>query len=347
MFTSFISQIVVLGGEAEPLRNMLIAVVFAGLAFAGGMFLNSPKGNQARLFITALIHDLRTKKTQTVDDSTTEDPADSADPNSMNRVKDIPTAKIDDDESSTVLSNDSARKTVDSKHADSLISTDSNTGVLTVDNQSTPRPIDPSVLENPPPVRPLKPDKTESNVVKTALSDESWPETAKQTPQMIESSSDNSQSSAESRIKLQKPSRSQDPTNVPRAVTREDMMNPADLSENRTKLNESEDATSSESSSQKGSASVDARSSTDSAARESFADDWKAIESQMNRLGITRYTIEGNAKGRVIVHCEIAEPGHSDVSRRFESEGADMIQAARAVMKRVSLWKLTEDSFNP
>lgn len=344
---SFFNQIVILGGEAEPLRNMLIAVVFAGLAFAGGMFLNSPKGNQARLFITALIHDLRTKKAQPVDDSTTEDSADSADSDSMNRVKDIPTAKIDDDESSTILSTDSARKTADSKHTDSSVLTDSNTSVLTVDDQSTPRPIDPSVLENPPPVRPLKPDKIESNVVKTALSDESRSETAKQTLQVVESSSDNSQSSAESRIKVQKPSRSQNPTNVPRAVTREDMMNPADLGENRVKPNGSEDTESSESTFQKGSASVDAPSSTNSTAQESFADDWKTIESQMNRLGITRYTIEGNAKGRVIVRCEIAELGHPDVSRRFESEGADMIQAARAVMKRVSLWKLTEDSFNP
>ncbi len=327
------------------MRNTLIAIVVAGLAFGAGMFLNSPKGNRARLFITTLIREYRAKKSQTIDDAGTDETADSADPDSAHHVKDIPTAKIDDDVS-TITTTDSSQKLLDLKHSDKSPEIDSKSNALIVDDQATPRPIDPAVLENPPPVRSPKPEKTESNVVRTTLSDESWPDASGQKAKDDSASSEESQASVKSRTKVQKPAQSDDSAIVPRAVTREDLMNPSDAGGDDVR-DSSTNVENSASTSKKDPAANDPPTFGDSTTADTTMNDWKVIQSQLIRLGVTRYIIEGNAKGRVIFRCEIAEPGHADICRRFEAEGNDMIDAARAVMKRVSLWKLTEDSLNP
>lgn len=326
------------------MRNTLIAIVVAGLAFGAGMFLNSPKGNRARLFVTTLIREYRAKKSQTIDDDGTDETADSADSDSAHHVKDIPTAKIYDEVSTTTT--DSSQKSVDLKHSNTSSEIDSKSNALIVDDQATPRPIDPAVLENPPPVRSPKPEKTESNVVRTALSDESWPDANGQKAKIDSASPDEFQPSTKSRTKVQKPTQSNDSATVPRAVTREDLMNSSDVAGDDTR-NPSTNVESSASASKKDLASNDPPTFGDSTTADTTMNEWKVIQSQLIRLGVTRYIIEGNSKGRMIFRCEIAEPGHADICRRFEAEGTDMIDAARAVMKRVMFWKLTEDSLNP
>jgi len=72
------------------------------------------------------------------------------------------------------------------------------------------------------------------------------------------------------------------------------------------------------------------------------ADDWSTLARKMQGMGISRYTIEGQPGGRVLFSCLIPLAGRQAVTQRFEAEGDDALQAARAALRRVALWRATQ-----
>jgi hypothetical protein len=62
----------------------------------------------------------------------------------------------------------------------------------------------------------------------------------------------------------------------------------------------------------------------------------------MQALGVSRFTIEGQPGGRVLFSCLIPLAGRQAVAQRFEAEGADALQAARAALRRVALWRAAQ-----
>jgi hypothetical protein len=72
--------------------------------------------------------------------------------------------------------------------------------------------------------------------------------------------------------------------------------------------------------------------------------DWAEVRRTMRSLGVSRYGIEGEPGGRVRFHCVIPLAGRRAVGQQFEAEGDDDLQAARAALKRVALWRATESA---
>jgi hypothetical protein len=92
--------------------------------------------------------------------------------------------------------------------------------------------------------------------------------------------------------------------------------------------------------------------STDAAvnptARQPTASDGGAVEwAEIRRLlkvaGVSRYGIEGEPAGRVRFQCVIPVAGRRAMGQHFEAEGDDEIQAARAALKRIMLWRASGD----
>jgi hypothetical protein len=72
------------------------------------------------------------------------------------------------------------------------------------------------------------------------------------------------------------------------------------------------------------------------------SDDWGTIRQKMRTLGVARYGIEGAPDGRVRFHCVIPLAGRRAVSQQFEAEGDDALDAAQTALRRVALWRATE-----
>ena len=70
--------------------------------------------------------------------------------------------------------------------------------------------------------------------------------------------------------------------------------------------------------------------------------DWTEVRRELKSLGVSRYGTEGDPSGRVRFHCVIPLAGRRAVGQHFEAEGDDDLQAARAALKRVVLWRATE-----
>jgi len=71
-------------------------------------------------------------------------------------------------------------------------------------------------------------------------------------------------------------------------------------------------------------------------------DEWALLESRMQTLGVSRYTVEGEPGGHVVFACLIPLAGRQAITQRFEAEGEDMIQAAHAASRRIVLWRATQ-----
>lgn len=71
--------------------------------------------------------------------------------------------------------------------------------------------------------------------------------------------------------------------------------------------------------------------------------DWAEIRRKMAALGVSRYGIEGEPNGRVRFHCVIPLAGRRAVAQQFEAEGDDELQAAEVALRRVALWRATEN----
>lgn len=71
-------------------------------------------------------------------------------------------------------------------------------------------------------------------------------------------------------------------------------------------------------------------------------EDWAALARKMQALGISRFTIEGQPGGRAVFSCLIPLAGRQAVTQRFEADGEDALQAARAALRRVALWRAAQ-----
>jgi hypothetical protein len=72
------------------------------------------------------------------------------------------------------------------------------------------------------------------------------------------------------------------------------------------------------------------------------AGDWTAIRQKLQSLGVRRYTIDGEPEGRVRFSCLVPVAGRQAVSQHFEAQGDDELQAARAVIRRITLWRAAQ-----
>jgi hypothetical protein len=70
--------------------------------------------------------------------------------------------------------------------------------------------------------------------------------------------------------------------------------------------------------------------------------DWAGVRRALRELGVSRYGTEGESNGRVRFQCVIPLAGRRAVGQHFEAEGDDELQAARAVLRRIALWRATE-----
>jgi hypothetical protein len=75
-------------------------------------------------------------------------------------------------------------------------------------------------------------------------------------------------------------------------------------------------------------------------------DEWTVLERKMQSLGVSRFMIEAEPGGRVVFSCLIPLAGRQAVAQRFEAEGDDLIQAARATLQRLGLWLATQPTSN-
>ncbi len=71
-------------------------------------------------------------------------------------------------------------------------------------------------------------------------------------------------------------------------------------------------------------------------------DEWVLLQSRMQTLGVTRFTIEGKPGGPIIFACLIPVAGRQAVTERFEAEGDDVIHAAQSTLRRIVLWRATQ-----
>ena len=79
--------------------------------------------------------------------------------------------------------------------------------------------------------------------------------------------------------------------------------------------------------------------------QKSFADggdSWAVLERKMQSLGVSRYVIEGQPGDRVVFSCLIPLAGRQAITQRFEAEGDDVVQAAQATLRRITLWRATQ-----
>lgn len=75
--------------------------------------------------------------------------------------------------------------------------------------------------------------------------------------------------------------------------------------------------------------------------------DWAELRGKLTAAGVSRYTIEGEPGGRVVFVCLIPMAGKQAVSQRFEAEGDDEFQAARAALRRINLWRAAQAQAEP
>jgi hypothetical protein len=71
-------------------------------------------------------------------------------------------------------------------------------------------------------------------------------------------------------------------------------------------------------------------------------DDWTYLESKMQTLGVSRFTIEGKPGGSIVFACLIPVAGRQAVAERFEAEGDDVFRTAQSVLRRIVLWRATQ-----
>jgi len=71
---------------------------------------------------------------------------------------------------------------------------------------------------------------------------------------------------------------------------------------------------------------------------------WAEVRRKLAELGVSRYGIEGEPKGRVRFHCIIPLAGRRAVAQHFEAEGNDELQAAELTLRRIALWRATEST---
>ena len=66
---------------------------------------------------------------------------------------------------------------------------------------------------------------------------------------------------------------------------------------------------------------------------------WQTAQARLKALGIERYYLEPDPAGQVFLfRCAYSPPGNPRISRRFEAEAAEPLEAVRKVLKQVETW---------
>jgi hypothetical protein len=71
-------------------------------------------------------------------------------------------------------------------------------------------------------------------------------------------------------------------------------------------------------------------------------DSWLILERKLQTLGVSRFTIMGEPRGRVVFSCLIPIAGRQAVAQQFEAEADDLVEAAQAAVRRIVLWRATQ-----
>lgn len=87
-----------------------------------------------------------------------------------------------------------------------------------------------------------------------------------------------------------------------------------------------------------------AAAATDTPASAADPADWAGVRKALRDLGVSRYGTEGEPSGRARFHCVIPVAGRRAVGQHFEAEGEDELQAARATLRRIALWRATSEA---
>jgi hypothetical protein len=74
------------------------------------------------------------------------------------------------------------------------------------------------------------------------------------------------------------------------------------------------------------------------------SDAWVVLERRMRSLGVSRFMVEGEPGGRAVFACLVPLAGRQAVTQRFEAVGDDVVEAARAAVGRITLWRATQPS---
>jgi hypothetical protein len=72
-------------------------------------------------------------------------------------------------------------------------------------------------------------------------------------------------------------------------------------------------------------------------------DDWVTLVGKMKSLGVSQFTIEGEAGGRVVFACLVPLAGRQAITQRFEAEGSDPLDAAYTALRRIALWQAVHE----
>jgi hypothetical protein len=75
----------------------------------------------------------------------------------------------------------------------------------------------------------------------------------------------------------------------------------------------------------------------------SASDRWAALSQRMRALGVEHYSIEGNPGSAVRFRCTVPLANQSAVCQQFEAEAGDVFSAVEIALRRVVLWRSTED----
>ena len=82
--------------------------------------------------------------------------------------------------------------------------------------------------------------------------------------------------------------------------------------------------------------------STSAASELAASPEWAMIRQRMKAMGVSRYWIDADVAGTVRFRCVIPLADTRAVAQHFEAEGATELQAADAALRRVALWRATE-----
>jgi hypothetical protein len=71
---------------------------------------------------------------------------------------------------------------------------------------------------------------------------------------------------------------------------------------------------------------------------------WDLACQKMQKLGVSRFWVEGEPGQKVRFRCLIPLAGEGAVAQQFEAEGPDLPSAAESAVKRVALWRAAHPS---
>ncbi len=330
--------------EAEPLRKFLFALVLVSAAFAGGaLFSNGPLMNKARVLVAQLKVGRAFFSGGEAEEAT--EPGVSLDDD--NKPRDLPAAPVEGEQASNSrgaelpsASDDNQRPILTTPERDASEKIDESKPVQ-IDASDLPRPLDPETLTSAPKVRaPAEAEPPVASPKSDAPRGES-PRSAEPVP----SSPEAAPPSAKENEFPDVPGSAPAVAVVPKKGSSSRAVALADLDAKKS----SEDKMDPEVSRSKttaDSASSNSATKGDPASPEpptgAAMGDWTKIKEKMRKLGVSRYTFEGDPYGQIVFRCILPIEGHKSIGQQFEAAADDPCKAAEIALRRVLLWKASE-----